>query len=50
MSEAETNIYQLTSMEEPGDKCMAQIMCEDARESTRGVRYALSNEAIFSIQ
>lgn len=38
MSEAEMNNYRLTSMEEPGDERMAQIMrevAEDARESTR---------------
>lgn len=38
MSEAEMNSYRLTSMEEPGDERMAQIMrevAEDARESTR---------------
>ncbi len=38
MSEAEMNSYRLTSMEEPGDGRMAQIMrevAEDARESTR---------------
>lgn len=38
MSEAEMNIYRLTSMEEPGDERMVQIMrevAEDARESTR---------------
>ena len=36
MSEAEMNNYRLTSMEEPGDERMAQIMrevAEDARES-----------------
>ena len=38
MSGAEMNSYRLTSMEEPGDERMAQIMrevAEDARESTR---------------
>lgn len=38
MSEAEMNNYRLTSMEEPGDERMAQIMrevAEDARKSTR---------------
>lgn len=38
MSEEQMNSYPLTSMEEPGDECMAQIMrevAEDARESTR---------------
>ena len=38
MSEAEMNSYRLTSMEEPGDERLAQIMrevAEDARESTR---------------
>lgn len=39
MSEAEMNNSRLTSMEEPGDECMAQIMREvaeeGARESTR---------------
>ncbi len=38
MSEEHMNSYRLTSMEEPGDERMAQIMrevAEDARESTR---------------
>lgn len=38
MSEAEMNDYRLTSMKEPGDERMNQIMrevAEDARESTR---------------
>lgn len=38
MSEAEMNNYRLTSMEEPGDERLAQIMrevAEDARESNR---------------
>ncbi len=38
MSEVEMNSYRLTSMEEPGDERMSQIMrevAEDARESTR---------------
>ena len=38
MSETEMNSCRLTSMEEPGDERMAQIMrevAEDARESTR---------------
>ena len=38
MTEAEMNSYRLTSMEEPGDDRMAQIMrevAEDARESSR---------------
>lgn len=38
MSDAEMNSYRLTSLEEPGDERMAQIMrevAEDARESTR---------------
>lgn len=38
MSEAEMNSYWLTSIEEPGDERMAQIMrevAEDARKSTR---------------
>lgn len=38
MSDAEMNSYRLTSMEEPGDERMAQIMrevAEDARESNR---------------
>ncbi len=37
MSESEMNSYRLTSLEEPGDERMAQIMrevAEDAREST----------------
>ncbi len=38
MSEDQMNSYRLTSMDEPGDERMAQIMrevAEDARESTR---------------
>lgn len=38
MSEAEMNSYRLTSMEEPGDERLAQLMREvgdEARESTR---------------
>lgn len=38
MSEEQMNSYRLTSMEEPSDERMAQIMrevAEDARESTR---------------
>lgn len=38
MSEEQMNSYRLTSIEEPGDERMAQIMrevAEDARESTR---------------
>ena len=38
MSEEQMNSYSLTSMEEPGNERMAQIMrevAEDARESTR---------------
>lgn len=38
MSEEQMNSYRLTSMEEPGDERMAQIMrevAEDARESNR---------------
>jgi len=38
MSEDQMNSYRLTSIEEPGDERMAQIMrevAEDARESTR---------------
>ena len=38
MSEAEMNSYRLTSMEEPGDERLAQIMrevAEEARESSR---------------
>lgn len=38
MSEEQMNSYRFTSMEEPGDERMAQIMsevAEDARESTR---------------
>ncbi len=37
LSQEEMNSYRLTSMEEPGDERMAQIMrevAEDAREST----------------
>lgn len=51
MSEAEMNSYRLTSMEEPGDERMAQIMrevAEDARESTRRAaeRVAAGIEAV----
>ena len=38
MSEEQMNNYRLTSMEEPGDERMSQIMrevAEDPRESTR---------------
>ena len=38
MSDEQMNSYRLTSMEEPGDERMAQIMrevAEDARENTR---------------
>ena len=38
MSEAKMNRYRLTSMEEPGDERLAQIMrevAEEARQSTR---------------
>lgn len=38
MSEEQMNSYRLTSMEEPGDERMAQIMrevAEEARESNR---------------
>ena len=38
MSEEQMNSYRLTSLEEPGDERMAQIMrevAEEARESTR---------------
>lgn len=38
MSDEQMNSYRLTSMEEPGDERMAQIMrevAEDARESNR---------------
>lgn len=38
MSDEQMNSYRLTSVEEPGDERMAQIMrevAEDARESTR---------------
>lgn len=41
MSETEMNSYRLTSIEEPGDERMAQIMrevAEDARERTRRAR------------
>lgn len=36
MSEAEMNSYRLTSMEEPGDERMAQIMREVAEEARQG--------------
>ncbi|MDE6642734.1 MAG: hypothetical protein K2K27_01370 [Muribaculaceae bacterium] len=50
MSEEHMNSYRLTSMEEPGDERMAQIMrevAEDSRESTRRAaqRVALGIEA-----
>ncbi len=47
MSEEEMNSYQLTSMEEPGDERMAQIMrevAEDARQSTRRAVERMSAE------
>lgn len=40
MSDAEMNSYRLTSMEEPGDERLAQIMhevAEEVRESNRQV-------------
>lgn len=50
MSEAEMNSYRLTSMEEPGDERMAQIMrevAEEARENSRtaALRVAAGIEA-----
>lgn len=48
MSEAEMNSYRLTSMEEPGDERMAQIMrevSEDARELTHWASTILSGQA-----
>lgn len=38
MSEAEMNSYRLTSMEEPGDERLAQIMREVAEEARHGKR------------
>ena len=35
MSEAEMNSYRLTSMDEPGDECMAQIMREVAEDAAK---------------
>ena len=40
MSEEQMNSYRLTSMEEPGDERMAQIVrevAEDARKSTHDI-------------
>lgn len=48
MSESEMNSYRLTSMEEPGDERMAQIMrevAEDARELTYWASTILSRQA-----
>lgn len=39
MSEAEMNNYRLTSMEEPGDERMAQIMREVAEEARQGRQF-----------
>lgn len=47
MTEAEMNSYRFTSMEEPGDERMAQIMreiAEDARQSTRRAAERMSAE------
>ena len=47
MSEEQMNSYRLTSMEEPGDERMAQIMrevAEDARESTRRAAERVASE------
>ena len=38
MSEAEMNSYRLTSMEEPGDERMAQIMREVAAKAPAGLQ------------
>ena len=38
MSEAEMNSYRLTSMEEPGDERMAQIMREVADPHFYGIK------------
>lgn len=40
MSEAEMNSFRLTSMEEPGDERMAQIMREVAEEARHNSRVA----------
>lgn len=45
MSEAEMNSYRLTSMEEPGDERMAQIMREVAEEARLNSRVATQRVA-----
>ncbi len=53
MSEAEMNSYRLTSMEEPGDERMAQIMrevAEDARESSRRTAERVAAGIAFATQ
>ena len=40
MSEAEMNAYRLTSMEEPGDERLDQIMREVAEEARQNTRVA----------
>lgn len=43
MSETEMNSYRLTSMEEPGDERMAQIMREVAEDAESQLLFRLSN-------
>ena len=53
MSEQELNSYRLTSLEEPGDERMAQIMrevAEDARESTRRAAERVAAEIETAVQ
>lgn len=45
MSEAEMNAYRLTSMEEPGDERLAQIMHEVAEEARLNSRVAAQRVA-----
>lgn len=45
MSEAEMNAYRLTSMEEPGDERLAQIMREVAEEARLNSRAAAQRVA-----
>ena len=50
MSEAEMNSYRLTSMEEPGDERMAQIMREVAEDARESSRHAAAREAQARVQ
>lgn len=53
MSEEHMNSYRLTSIDEPGDERMAQIMrevAEEARESTRRAAERVASGIIASTQ